>query len=434
MKKLLLLAIFLSINIFGQSVPLNNDLQTVGGLGLDGDGNYRLGGRRALNKEKITQNCEESGIVIVYVEVDTLGNVIKAVPGYEGSTTNADCLNEPSKEAALATKFNADSRAPIKQSGLIFYRYKLSEESFQQKGSEKEQNVSKKGKDPEYSLEISALEKKFASELREQFSYEKMGQFQKRFPSSEFLPSLEKLYNHIRINSDWEADNLKGKVKKNIERTYYQTEKFGEKVYELRETITKEYNKLGYVGGIFPSVVENGRYSEYYTYDDNMNLIESKLYNGQRLLEIRRMEYNEDGLKTAIKKYDADGNLQAQWTFQYSGQNKNNVKFYKKSYSKLYLEDELNYYYNKLGDVTVRVENHYPFGKESKETSSNRVKVIETTYSRNKKGDVIEKVEESDWDKKTFSYSYDKNNNWIECIESRGDGVVKKITRDIFYY
>ncbi len=97
------------------------------GKGLDGDGNYRLGGRKALNKEKFVQDCNESGIVVVKIEVNQSGKVIRATPGMKGTTNSASCLMEPAKRAALATKFNSDSKAPVKQVGTIVYQFKLSE-------------------------------------------------------------------------------------------------------------------------------------------------------------------------------------------------------------------------------------------------------------------------------------------------------------------
>lgn len=97
------------------------------GKGLDGDGNYRLGGRKALNKEKFVQDCNESGIVVVKIEVNQQGKVISASAGSQGTTNTARCLMEPAKRAALATKFNSDVNAPVKQTGYIEYEFKLSE-------------------------------------------------------------------------------------------------------------------------------------------------------------------------------------------------------------------------------------------------------------------------------------------------------------------
>lgn len=97
------------------------------GKGLDGDGNYRLGGRKALNKEKFVQDCNESGIVVVKIEVNQSGKVVRATPGVKGTTNSASCLMQPAKRAALATRFNSDSKAPVKQVGTIIYQFKLSE-------------------------------------------------------------------------------------------------------------------------------------------------------------------------------------------------------------------------------------------------------------------------------------------------------------------
>ncbi len=97
------------------------------GKGLDGDGNYRLGGRKALNKEKRIPDCNESGTVVVRIVVDRNGKVLSATPGIKGTTNTATCLMKPARAAALATKFNSDNKAPSKQVGSIAYTFKLSE-------------------------------------------------------------------------------------------------------------------------------------------------------------------------------------------------------------------------------------------------------------------------------------------------------------------
>lgn len=97
------------------------------GAGLDGDGNYQLGGRKPLTKPKNPQECNEAGIVVVSIEVDRSGNVINAVPGVRGTTNNTKCLLDKAKENAIATRFNADENAPSKQIGKIKYRFSLSD-------------------------------------------------------------------------------------------------------------------------------------------------------------------------------------------------------------------------------------------------------------------------------------------------------------------
>lgn len=95
--------------------------------GPDGDKNYNLAGRNATSKPIRKPNCEEEGIVVVSIEVDKSGRVIKAVPGVKGTTNSAQCLLKPAREAALKTKWNADNNAPIKQRGTIIYKFSLTE-------------------------------------------------------------------------------------------------------------------------------------------------------------------------------------------------------------------------------------------------------------------------------------------------------------------
>lgn len=97
------------------------------GKGLDGDGNYLLGGRRAVDKVIIVQDCNQEGIVVVDIDVDRNGNVTKAIPGVRGTTNNSRCLLDPARQAALRTKFNSDPNAPARQMGRIIYRFSLSE-------------------------------------------------------------------------------------------------------------------------------------------------------------------------------------------------------------------------------------------------------------------------------------------------------------------
>jgi len=96
-----------------------------GGTGSGGD--YQLGNRKPLSRPKPDYICNEEGLVIVRIEVDTNGKVIKATPGVKGSTNTADCLMSQAKEAALNTKWNPDTKAPSKQVGTIQYRFKLSQ-------------------------------------------------------------------------------------------------------------------------------------------------------------------------------------------------------------------------------------------------------------------------------------------------------------------
>lgn len=97
-----------------------------GNTGSGSGGNYNLAGRKALSKPKEQPDCQEEGVVVVRIEVDKNGIVMKATPGVKGSTNTADCLLRPAKEAALKTTWNADNKAPSIQVGYIIYKFSLS--------------------------------------------------------------------------------------------------------------------------------------------------------------------------------------------------------------------------------------------------------------------------------------------------------------------
>ncbi|MFD1160795.1 MULTISPECIES: energy transducer TonB [Hwangdonia] len=96
------------------------------GSGTGGVG-YGLNGRGRASFKTIKQDCNESGRVVVRIEVDRSGNVIKAEPGQRGTTNTAQCLLEPAKKIALSHKWPADSKAPAKQIGFVSVNFKLSQ-------------------------------------------------------------------------------------------------------------------------------------------------------------------------------------------------------------------------------------------------------------------------------------------------------------------
>lgn len=104
-----------------------NSNKYYGNSGSGSGGNYNLAGRKALSKPIKKPNCQEEGTVVVSIEVDQNGKVIKAIPGVKGSTNTAPCLLKPAKEAAMRTKWNAASDAPSKQRGTIIYKFSLSQ-------------------------------------------------------------------------------------------------------------------------------------------------------------------------------------------------------------------------------------------------------------------------------------------------------------------
>lgn len=117
-------------NQAGDKGKITGDPNASGYYGNGGDGNggdYRLGNRKPLSKPKPNYICNEEGIVVVSIEVDVNGKVIKATPGVKGSTNTAACLLTQAKEAALKTSWQPDAKAPSRQIGTIRYRFSLSQ-------------------------------------------------------------------------------------------------------------------------------------------------------------------------------------------------------------------------------------------------------------------------------------------------------------------
>ncbi len=88
-----------------------------GGNGIS----YDLSGRKPLSLPKPEYNGKEEGKVVVEVTVDRNGNVTKANPGVQGSTTLNEYLLSVAKKAALASKFDRKPDAPAYQKGTITY-------------------------------------------------------------------------------------------------------------------------------------------------------------------------------------------------------------------------------------------------------------------------------------------------------------------------
>jgi len=95
--------------------------------GNDGDPNYSLAGRKATFKGKEQPDCLETGIVVIRIEVDELGNVTSAELQVKGSTNTAKCLVEPAKKAALNTKWTKSPDGSKRQIGSITYNFTVTE-------------------------------------------------------------------------------------------------------------------------------------------------------------------------------------------------------------------------------------------------------------------------------------------------------------------
>jgi len=94
------------------------------GPGKGGVG-YGLSGRGEPTRNIFKQDCNEYGLVIVRIEVNPSGEVIKAEPGVQGTTNTHPCLLEPAKRIALSHKWRADSNAPARQIGFVSINFSI---------------------------------------------------------------------------------------------------------------------------------------------------------------------------------------------------------------------------------------------------------------------------------------------------------------------
>jgi len=118
-------------NQAGNKGQLNGDPYAPSYFGGSGPGKggvgFGLGGRGRPTRQIYKQDCNEYGLVIVRIEVNRNGNVIKATPGVKGSTNTHPCLLEPAKKIAESHKWPADANAPAKQVGFVSINFDVSQ-------------------------------------------------------------------------------------------------------------------------------------------------------------------------------------------------------------------------------------------------------------------------------------------------------------------
>jgi hypothetical protein len=96
------------------------------GPGKGGVG-YGLAGRGRPSKIIYKQDCNEYGLVIVQIEVNRIGQVVRSTPGAKGTTNTHPCLLAPAKKIAESHKWPADSNAPATQVGFVSINFDVSQ-------------------------------------------------------------------------------------------------------------------------------------------------------------------------------------------------------------------------------------------------------------------------------------------------------------------
>lgn len=84
---------------------------------------YQMKGRKITQPPVISNATENSGTVVVKVTIDQYGNVIRAKPGFAGSTTSSEYLYIKAEFAARSTRFDATGKGPVETSGTIAITY-----------------------------------------------------------------------------------------------------------------------------------------------------------------------------------------------------------------------------------------------------------------------------------------------------------------------
>jgi hypothetical protein len=109
--------------------PYSNSFYGGNGEGSGGGAGkgWGLNGRKYISGKNMKQECNESGFVIVRIEVDRTGKVVRAKAGEKGTTNNAPCLLEAAQKSALTYRFNSDEKAPQTQIGFLAINFKLGE-------------------------------------------------------------------------------------------------------------------------------------------------------------------------------------------------------------------------------------------------------------------------------------------------------------------
>jgi len=80
---------------------------------------FLMPGRKIIKQPKVDNLTMERGIVVVAITVNKYGDILKAEPGVEGTTTTSPYLLTKAQQAALSAKFDGGTTMPLEQKGTI---------------------------------------------------------------------------------------------------------------------------------------------------------------------------------------------------------------------------------------------------------------------------------------------------------------------------
>lgn len=107
--------------------PYANTYYGQPGSGQGGKG-YGLKGRSRLGYQPKLPTCDESGTVVVEITVNKKGEVVKAVPGKQGTSNRVQCLLDAARKTAESYKFSpAPDATKDFQIGFVKVVFKVGE-------------------------------------------------------------------------------------------------------------------------------------------------------------------------------------------------------------------------------------------------------------------------------------------------------------------
>lgn len=80
---------------------------------------YVMPGRKIIKQPRVDNLTMERGIVVVAITINKYGDVVKAEPGTEGTTTTSQYLLTKAKQAAESAKFDGGTTMPLEQKGTL---------------------------------------------------------------------------------------------------------------------------------------------------------------------------------------------------------------------------------------------------------------------------------------------------------------------------
>ena len=222
-----------------------------------------------------------------------------------------------------------------------------------------------------------------------------------------FVALIAQSCSNEKIENDWTADNLQGKVLSLSEFSYEAKDRFGniEKGERKRQS--------------------SYEYDQQIKYDEKGNKIERNSYNSDgSLVNKWTYKYDEKGNRTEANTYNSDGSLNLKLIFKYD--EKGNIT-------------ELNGY---ISDGSLVGKDAYKYDEkgnkiEHKKYDSDGSLYFKYTHKYDEKGNEIEyngyNSDGSLENKNSYKYEFDKQGNWIKQIKFK-DGIPEYILERQYEY